>query len=486
MTLEKRKPDYKVYLDITADGNCVKNVISELYLPKRNDGDVEIICILSPDQSYLFDRLFSCSVFGEIGDSGGIVDTVFSAQKAYRKEDSSRIYWSNQISDTVLILEIADFTISHPKKANEPENSSNLTKGSFWLTPCFFLCPRKIIRPSYTGEITVETIDNFEFTLANSLKLCFDDHYRFIKDHDSDETRYFPELVAEFQTTLEPKEISSMLPYIDDFLMLVSFASRHRCACVGWDVWNKDEMVTYYRRDITIPQDSTRELPSWSLIDVRNFSDFIIKSYDSFCKASDRFLLRKAIFCVIPSEERLTENRYLSLFSGVESLILLFRRQFNLELALPGDDFTIVCKDIAKLIKKHEYCSDKTRRRFVHEKLKELNRISFGTAYNAFLKKHPIDLEDLWSLSGDTGGISLAGIRNHLIHGNFYDKLQFKALCIAQEHLKCLLERLILAYLEWPIEKSNVSRKCLSHGNKDIYKNWHKYREILSSTNNGV
>ena len=85
---------------------------------------------------------------------------------------------------------------------------------------------------------------------------------------------------------------------------------------------------------------------------------------------------------------------------------------------------------------------------------------------------------------GNTVGLSLSRIRNRLIHGVPFNPLQLdiltKALGTSKEHLRCVVERLILAVLNWPVSESKASKEFLSR-NRVFHKNWQDDREALST-----
>ena len=86
-----------------------------------------------------------------------------------------------------------------------------------------------------------------------------------------------------------------------------------------------------------------------------------------------------------------------------------------------------------------------------------------------FFEKYNVNTKDLWPV--DNSEVSLNKIRNHLIHGRYLNKFQFEALTYTYEHLKWLVERMLLAILKWPVKESTVSEEYLSK-NLYAYNNW--------------
>lgn len=100
----------------------------------------------------------------------------------------------------------------------------------------------------------------------------------------------------------------------------------------------------------------------------------------------------------------------------------------------------------------------KNKRKLMYAKIKELNRISFDTAFNSFRESYQIDINDLWPLIGTSkeAPVSLSMIRNRIIHGERFEHKEYEALVFANINLRWILERCILRILDWDIEKSKI------------------------------
>lgn len=72
--------------------------------------------------------------------------------------------------------------------------------------------------------------------------------------------------------------------------------------------------------------------------------------YPAFLSFSDQNAIGKAIISVVPGRKKVLEESFLSLFTGLEALILAFRKEKKLELVvLVPDDW----EPISKIIKKN-------------------------------------------------------------------------------------------------------------------------------------
>ena len=324
----------------------------------------------------------------------------------------------------------------------------------------------KSLERSYTGEIKLHNSRKIEFTLENGLNLSFDEYYRYM-DRDDGETIMFSELVAKFETNDKDFDAISCFPYIDDFLMLTSFAARQRCVCLGWETFNDMQHTKYYRREMAIPKIIKDHSFIETIIEGFDFKKFIEIAYKNYIEIESKDLLRSAIYPATQDDDRTVESSYLTFFSSLETLVLLSRRIDNAAPILNPDEWKEFRKELETFIKDHKKFSGnkpkhKQRRKLIYEKVPELNRISFSTAFNNFCQEYSIDLHDLWPVTDRTDGLCLFDIRNMLTHGEALTREQEIALSTAKIHLQWIVERSILAVLGWPVSESKVRKEFLS------------------------
>lgn len=150
-----------------------------------------------------------------------------------------------------------------------------------------------------------------------------------------------------------------------------------------------------------------------------------------------------------------------SLFSAVDSLVLWFRRQHDLEFAVDASEWARLKPDLIALLKAHPvFTTNPERKRrvdLVRGNLNALQRVPFSTAFSKFCSHFDVPNDDLWPMASIHADVGLADIRNRVVHGSTFDRRQFNALAVAGDHLQWLLERMLLRVLGWPIDRSNVS-----------------------------
>ena len=183
------------------------------------------------------------------------------------------------------------------------------------------------------------------------------------------------------------------------------------------------------------------------LFPFKNWRHFIEKAYQKFIEIEPKEYIRQAIQYTIYREGRTVENSFLTLYSAIESLVEHFGLRPNI---IDQEQFkNVFTKDLRKWIRKHPlFLNQEGKRRSIYEKISELNRVSFSSAFNNLCNS--VYLEDLWPVVKRTKEISLSEIRNRLVHGDtYFNHLEQKAVSTAEKHLRWTAERLILSALGW-------------------------------------
>ncbi len=148
-----------------------------------------------------------------------------------------------------------------------------------------------------------------------------------------------------------------------------------------------------------------------------------------------------------------------------------------------GDKWIQIRDDIKRSIKEHPLLkNDKARRMLIYDNLNALSRVSFRTAFEMMCDFYSVDLQGFWPVTGNAKGWSLSIIRNKLVHGEHFNPAQIHALMAAHEHLRWIVERLILAILGWDVAKSSVNTNYLAQ-RMFIYQDWQADQRLLSDSN---
>lgn len=475
-----RKADYTLYVNVNTEDLVVEDVHCKIHLPKKVTDSIELRFLPTPEQFSAMQYAPEFAIEGEIKESDGFVSTRIRSDKVYRLSSSTSYYPSN-ITEEKIIGTPRDLEIEHLNYCGDSIIETSKTTGRLWLTKSDLLAPGKTLEPSHTGEVSVNLFKKLDFKLENGLQLAFDTHYRYKRDTDGTFTM-FPELVAEFEFEGSKSEIHPALKHVDDFLTLVSFAERRRCVCLGWDASDSLAHVQYFRREMAIPDPHESNGLDLPLIEKKDFDEFIRTVYDSFIEIEQNDLIREALHALIPHASGTIESNFLSLCSALESAVLHFRRQNDLEYIFgsKSKDWKKLKDDLKNFIESHELLERNDQsRKLICRKLEELKRIPFGTAFVKLINNHSIRLDDLWPVSNRRGGACLSDIRNMLAHGEVFDPTQSKSLMVATEHLRWTVERILLTLLGWDISRSYVRPEFLST-RIEFNKKWKHDRELLS------
>src|ERR1700722_577718 len=307
-------------------------------------------------------------------------------------------------------------------------------RGTFFLTPNPLINTAMLIVPSYDGNVRVHHVLRPRFSLRDGVRLTFTKHFNYRKV-GRDESVSSSELVAEFRLTGNAFDVPSVSEDLDSFLLLTSFATRHRCVCLGWTYTDpRGNIVNYYRRNIAIPKD--REISNHdTLIDMPEFPKFIRTSYRRFGKFSHKDQFNSAIYPLISDVDKTTEMSYFSLFSALEGALLFADQTFRL---FPRGHQTL------------------------------------HTRWGLFKSRFNVDVSDLWPMTDGTRGITPTQLRNKGGYGEHLNPAQTLALLYARQHLRWILERVLLTLLGWPISKSKVGPALL--GRQHAYREWAQAR----------
>lgn len=475
---ETRKADITLYSTIDNNESVIKNVLCRLYLPNKMADPIELHFSPTEKQAKTIEHLpfWKFSMKGKVTNLQKKVEKRIVADLVYSNKFETK-YHSHNLREPYFIGEPADLTITHYlNPTSKKTKSKSKVEGRFWITPNELLQPAFISEHSYTGEVKITIARNFEFTLDNGLLLKFENYHKNYKNEFGDNVS-FHELVASFELNGETNESPKLLDYLgqlDDVLLLASFAARRRSICLGWDSCDSKTYVKRYLRNRIIPKDINRKSSRYDLlIDLGSFPEFMETAYPKFRNYSDLDALRRTLSFVLLSYEDTFESSFMGLYSALEMIVLHFRKKNDLEFILPTKKFEKVRKEFKKIIENSALIVNSSSKLEMKKKLSELNRISFASAFDKFREFYSVDLSDLWSVNSNSDGISLSQIRNKLVHGEHFNKNQTVGLLYAREHLRWIIERMILAVLGWSIEKSNVNPTYLKMISPSVM-NWRK------------
>jgi len=179
---------------------------------------------------------------------------------------------------------------------------------------------------------------------------------------------------------------------ISDFLVLISFAARQRCMCVGWDVRKGLSYDRYYRRDISIPMAERKRGWRDEIVDLADAEEFMTTAQSSFEQIDRKESVRRALNYAIPTKGETLESEFIGLYAALESLLSFFRDKEHFEI-LSVEDFGRLEGELKKWLKSNPLLEHKSeKRKLIYEKIRELNRISFATVFKRFCSQYSVEI----------------------------------------------------------------------------------------------
>jgi hypothetical protein len=477
--VEKKSLKFKAA--IIFDTEKLEDISCEIVFPKTQDEKVILKAFFDFNNSSWSKIPFIFSLKATIYDWEGNLSSSIFANKVYNLgiESSYSSYYAPDHGASILTAEPVDLKIQDfIKQADHEENQKNFY---FWLTQSIQLAPAYSLELHYNGNVSVNTVNSKSFEIIEGLKFNFINYYFYYDEPKRKNTRFSKSvLAAEFNGVTEHQLGESILLEMELFLKLVSFSERRRVVCYGYRGFSGNALIEFYKGDIYVPKEDFEHSVNEVLIDIGDFEDFIGQAFLAGKNCVFKEHLFDAIGKTAYREYSTLESEYLSYYSALENLVNGYRDTHSLHYILEVDHWKGFTNDLKAFIKTNKHFKDeKEKRKLLYEKIQELNRVSFGTAFKSFCEFYQVDLSDLWSIGGGEVTTSLTKIRNRLIHGGRFDREEFDALMCAKSHLTWTLERCILRVLDWDVERSKVRPTFLN--NYIHYHEWKGKMKLLKN-----
>ena len=453
---QNREENYFVKASLIVKDMEIKDVPCKIYLPERPHELPYLVFKPSEEHSLEIMTSHKGSFKAVIYGYDKKIQTTIEAPEVYFS-GSSKKDWGEDFVETTIPGEPQDLHVIRHLSSDDSQEKTHIV---FWLSPNKLLTPFMTCTTSYTGEINYKRISNLEFEIRDDFKIVFDKHFSS-KTTRNRELIQWSFLVACTDLDIPADDANALktniLPEVDDFLLIASFATRERTACLGWSATDNNSHATFYRGNFTFPEGNNDNNIDDGVIDFKYFGKFMQDCYSTFLKFENKLAIRSAIYSIVPSSNRTVEASFLRIFSGLETLILDFRRKGALEFILSEKEWQALRKYLQTCIKKSTYPKLSCEQRsLIYPKLGELNRVSLREAFDLFCQKYEVDLNDLWPVFGNKEVAGLVEIRNRLIHGDPFPHDLDRPLIVAEQHLKYTIERIILGVLRWNVMETNV------------------------------
>jgi hypothetical protein len=258
---------------------------------------------------------------------------------------------------------------------------------------------------------------------------------------------------------------SALQKPLDDLLLLASLAARQRTAIFGWTASDARCQVQAFQVHGCTAADQAPVGHANVLVAARDFDEFIRASLGVWrdLDPAERDLLSLAIHRVLPKSDQTLESRILSLFSGLESLVLIHRRKTDRVYTVTDPS---AWKRVQSAIRKvildpGQDFPSMTHREMAIKMLPALRRIPLRDALESFMEHYGVALEDLWPVFSDTSKCPLSKVRNMIAHGESFSQDKHDPLFRAMLNAEVVVERATLRLLGWDVSRSQASPDSL-------------------------
>ncbi len=446
-----RREDYLIKATIRCDDQSIADVPCKVFLPERF-GTAPYL-ILKPERD-AFEKIVharQCSLDARFPATIGppeLAQWMTIAAPEVWVTSAQTQYWGEDLTERTIQCEPQDL---HVVRAFPPSGACDGTQISFIVSQNVILDPGISPIMSYTGTVEQMRSVTVRFDLDESGSVTMDREFQHRRLKNGDMLQW-SELIASLKTSVPASDSeqikATLLPTLDDFLLVASMVARQRFVCLGWRAHDNAGMATSYRGNYTFPAATAGTgFHSW-MVDPAHVHEFIQSCYTRFRSQADKMALRIALHALVPCGELMLESSFLRLFAGLEALVLAHRRGEGLEFVMAEDEWKRLRPCIEQSIKAWNSPGlTKRQRDLIYKKLPELNRVPLKDALTGFFEMHSVFVDDLWPIFRTKDLVGLADIRNRLIHGDSFPSGLIHSLGIAKLHLERVLERAVVRLL---------------------------------------
>lgn len=445
---------------VSVGSASVEKVLAKIRLPKRFTKRPSLTLLPTVEQYEKLKYVQVFSVEASLTSPDGKVQLTISVDECWALRSEQK-RWSADLSQCTIATDPRGVWVREPYGSGPVVESSVL---SLWLSPNKQINPASINELDIRGNRLVTPVHSLTLKMGSlGLFVISKEHYWWSSVAAASATD--SNLTAQGEVPYSPDSFADgyeeVLAKVDDYLLLVSLATRTRTTCFGWQIVNKMGSIKRYRPNVSIPDGYALPSLNDGLIDRSQLQDFLDSSFLTFECSTHRSAIRAAIYAIVPARSRVLESDFLSLFSSLEEILLSYRKQNELEHILSPSEWNSIRGKLKTTIKE-AIPHDETARKRIYEKLSELNRIHLSEVFSHYVSELGAGLEDLWPAFDVSGGASLYQIRNWIAHGVRISEEAQDYLWIAVEHLRWMLERIVLTELDWEFSNSEISKRMLA------------------------
>lgn len=304
---------------------------------------------------------------------------------------------------------------------------------------------------------------NFKHPILGPLRI--DRHHHFSRGENPHDTYITSQLAIEvrgkIRKNLGSLDMSLARTHMDDVCLFISFAARHRILVTGHTKYDLGILENKYNSPLQSLNPAVNESSWGNLIERTETIEFLNHALARFVRLSEpeQKAIRYALYPLVPTHDSYLEASFVSMFSAFEGLLEPYASHKGIKLTFgAARSWKKIEKKLRMTIDEIQISDPAFNRELMKSRLPELRYVPLHAVASDFLAELMIPIEDLWPAFGSPGDTAtLYSIRNSLAHGEPISDDLIEALSIAQFHLRILLERAVLALLNWDVEKSTIS-----------------------------
>ena len=302
--MNEKKENYLVNGKFKSESSCYEQIPCKIYLPETIYDKPKIVVRSSSQKARVISSHWKLSLEAEVLGYDEVVNTRIKCPEVYA-DSASTTSWGMGVEETTIYYSAENLEVMSLLRNSDVSKSSI----EFWITSNSYITPLSFVTQSYDGNVEVKVARDISHNV-NGTTFDFVNRYKYAKN-DSDDRVQSTYLVGRCEyelCTIDAETIvSNYLNELDDFLLLTSFASRHRTACVGWDKYDSYSHVKFFRGNYSIPPKKKNDTND-ALIDIASFDGFIGPAIENFDKYEDKEVVRSAIFSLLSSSESSLEK----------------------------------------------------------------------------------------------------------------------------------------------------------------------------------
>jgi hypothetical protein len=429
-----------------ADGRILR-VFIDVFLPSFERNKIEVMAYPTAGQ---YKKLWNRNIKSMkliVRDTGGGIINVLALNEPYVLSGKERYYGVNS-SKCLMTLHASNCHVSHNLELGESGKKGRAYFTDYSKIPIFSGIEkghRKIKLDTKSIHININR--DIRFALKKII--------------DNLENKYNIITIVDYKFSNEINSVISLRL----FLNIISVAIRCRLFLFRLDEQSNGRYYNeFYRYPGTMGEKNERE----ELIPGQYFAEFVKSAYKKIlCFGED--CIYNYLYKINSYDDSTLEKDFIYKYAALESVINYIVNKSRTDLHIINNDIWARCKEtVIKVLEKNHVKDDEFK--IIKDKIDNANYLGFSEKINMACHEYNVKIDDLWPIGGKFG---LSSIRNKFIHGHDFAPSTYGALQGAREHLRWILERILIGLLGWPIEKTTVNSAYLGK-NSAVYNELNK------------